>query len=81
MRCLDRCQLINLVELIYRVQEAYYHEWDVANEDSGTSKKDVQIVQQVLEACAKELKIDTVRHNSLHFLHVNVIWQLMEDTQ
>lgn len=80
MRFLDRGSLINLIELIYRVQEAYFHEWDMASEESGPSKKDVQIVQQVLEACAKELKIDTVRHNSLHFLHVNVIWQLMEDS-
>ena len=37
-------KVLNLIELIYRVQEVYYHDWDVSTE-GGMNKKDVQIVQ------------------------------------
>ena len=36
-------------------------------------------MQQVIERCAKFLQIDIVRHEALHFLHVNLIWALLED--
>ena len=32
-----------------------------------------------MEACTKTLKVDIVKHNALHILHVNLIWALMED--
>ena len=37
-------KVLNLIELIYRVQEVYYHDWDVSTEGC-MNKKDVQIVQ------------------------------------
>ena len=46
MRYIGRDKLIQVVELIYRVQEAYFHEWEMSDETlNGLNKKDVQIVQ------------------------------------
>ncbi len=45
MRYIGRTKVLSLVELIYRVQEAYYHEWEVNATGENMSKKDVQIVQ------------------------------------
>lgn len=74
-------KVVQLVELIYRVQEAYYNMWDVRQNGPQTcNKKDIQIVRQVLETCQKYLKIDAVRYDPLHLLHVNVIWGLIKDT-
>ena len=35
----------------------------------------------MIETCARFLKLDTSRHSTLHILHVNIIWALMEDAQ
>jgi hypothetical protein len=52
MRYIGRVKVLSLVELIYRVQEAYYHDWELNNTTAeNMSKKDVQIVQQVIESC------------------------------
>lgn len=74
--------MIALVELIYCVQEAYYHQWE--HEEQGTlnlKKKDVQLTELVLEKCQRVLQIQTEKIDTTHMLHVNVIWQLMEDGQ
>ena len=62
------------------MQEAYYHDWEVANSvNASLSKKDVQIVQQCVAACSNLLQVDIDTTCALHLLHVNVIWALMED--
>ena len=78
MRYLGFSKVVNLVELIYRVQEAHFHEWDHQVEKEFR-KADVQIVQQVLEHIHKLHKFDLVSNEPLHILHINVIWALFED--
>ena len=36
--------LLAIIELIYKVRQAYYHEWDVEYEGGVTNKRDFQIV-------------------------------------
>ena len=51
MRYIHHAKVMSLVELIYRVQEAYYHDWEVNAKGENMNKKDVQIVQQVIDSC------------------------------
>ena len=76
--CIDTDSLVSTLELIYKIQEAYYHEWELEFDD-GPARKDCQIARQVVTSCAKKLKIDAEAFDSLHFLHVNLIWSLIED--
>ena len=39
MTDLGSFNLVNFVSLVYRVQEAYFHEWDI--EEKDFSKKDI----------------------------------------
>ena len=71
--------LLCLVECIFRVSEAYFHDWEV--EAPELNKKDVQIVQEVIDASVKRIYIDTAKCDSLHALHVNTIWALLDDPQ
>ena len=79
MRYIGKKNVIFLIELIYRVQEAYFHEWQ-NNIATDFHRVDVQIVHHVIDACKSRLKLDLVKHEALHLLHVNVIWALLEDT-
>ena len=46
MSYIPRDKVVQLIELIYRVQEAYYHIWDISMDGSQTfHKKDIQIVR------------------------------------
>ena len=79
MRYIGRKHVIALVELIYRVQEAYFHEWQ-NNIATDFHRIDAQIVHHVIDCCKNRLKLDLIKNEALHILHVNIIWALLEDT-
>ena len=41
MRYLERDQLLSLIELICKVQEIYYHDWEIKEGESWLNRKDV----------------------------------------
>ena len=72
--------ICSIIELIYKVQQIYFHEWDL-EEDAGPPLKDVQLIKKVLTSSSKKLKIDASRYDPIVFIHVNYIWALIQDPQ
>ena len=58
---------------------AYIHDWYAMND--VLKKSDIQIVKQVLIASQKKLRVDVEKNDPLHFIHVNVIWAMLEDLE
>ena len=57
--------LFSIVELVYEVQLAYYHDW--SSLDDVSEKRDIQLVKQVLNSQDK-INIDSDKYDPMHLL-------------